>query len=81
MEPRYFAGEIVYVHPTRAIHKGAHIVLQVRSEDGDLHAYIKRYVCMSGDYVVVTQYNPAQEIRFDRGAVEAMHLIVKSGIR
>jgi len=81
MEPRYFAGEIVYVHPTRTIHKGAHVVLQVRGEDGDLHAYIKRFVSESAHEVVVTQYNPNDELRFDREAVEAMHLIVKSGIR
>lgn len=81
MEPRYFAGEIVYVHPTRTIHRGAHIVLQVRDGDGDLHAYIKRYVATSNDHVVVTQYNPVEEIRFERESVEAMHLIVKSGLR
>ncbi|WP_192215629.1 helix-turn-helix transcriptional regulator [Methylobacterium bullatum] len=81
MEPRYFAGEIVYIHPTRTIHKGAHIVLQVRDQGGELHAYIKRYVSGSNEHVVVAQYNPASELRFERGAVEAMHLIVKSGIR
>ena len=81
MEPRYFAGEIVYVHPTRPVHRNAHVVLQVRGEDGELHAYVKRFKGSGDGSIVVSQYNPPEELRFDRDTVEAVHLIVQSGIR
>lgn len=81
MTRRYKPGEIVWVNPVRAVHKGDCAVLHVRQPNGELHAYVKEYVGHSNGHVVVCQYNPEREIQFDREEVEAIHLIVGTGIR
>lgn len=81
MAPRYLPGEIVWAHPARSAHKGDFVILQVRQDNGELHAFVKRFVRYSNGSVIVCQFNPEKELVFDREDVEAMHLIVGSGIR
>lgn len=81
MVPRYFPREIVWVHPGRGVHGGDFAVFHVRQENGDLHAYVKRYVKHSNGKVIAAQFNPAREVIFDRDDVEEIHLIVAAGIR
>ena len=45
MEPRYFAGETVFVNPRLPISRGAFVVAQISGgEETVPHAYIKRFV-------------------------------------
>src|SRR5262249_53669401 len=45
MEPRYFAGEAVFVNPRLPVRRGDFVVAQIAVEDGEPpHAYIKRFV-------------------------------------
>ena len=81
MMRRYRPGEIVWVNPNRAVHKGDCAVLHVRQPNGELHAFIKEYVSRTDERVTVMQYNPEIEIVFDREEVEAIHLIVGTGNR
>lgn len=80
MEPRYFAGETVYVHPGKPVRKGHFVVVQVRGEDGEPpHGYVKQFVAWTPTRLILKQFNPNQEIDFDRDDVISVHRIVFSG--
>jgi len=45
MEPRYFAGEIVFVNPRLPVCRGAFVVAQISKGDEEQpHAYVKWFV-------------------------------------
>lgn len=80
MEPRYFAGEIGFIDPRRAVRAGDFVVAQIASGDGDPPlAYVKRFVRMTADTLTLTQFNPAKELTFDRALVVSVHKIVGTG--
>lgn len=83
MEPRYLDGEIVFVHPKRRPTKGDFVVAQIHNpnEGAPPLAYIKRLVRYSEAGLVLEQYNPAKEMRFDYQQVISVHVIVGSGER
>jgi SOS-response transcriptional repressor LexA len=74
MEPRYYAGEIVYVNPARPIRRNDYAVIQTHDDDGH-HAMIKRYISASDDKVVLEQLNPDKRIELNKNAVEAIHFV------
>lgn len=78
---RYRPREIVWVDPRRSVHRGDYAVFQVRMPNGELHAFIKEFVRYSDGNVIACQYNPEMELRWDRDDVEAIHLIVGTGLR
>lgn len=81
MEPRYFAGEVVYVHPHKPVKRGAFVVVQLKATaDGEVpEGYVKQFVGYAGTDLVLKQFNPAGEIRFRAETVESVHRIVLSG--
>lgn len=83
MEPRYFDGEIVYVNPKRRPTKGDFVVVQIHNpNDGSPPlAYIKRLVRYSEAGLVLEQFNPSKELRFEFRQVHKVHVIVGSGDR
>ncbi len=78
---RYRPREIVWVDPRRSVHRGDNAVFQVRMPNGELHAFIKEFVRFSDGQVIACQYNPEAELKWDRDDVEAIHLIVGTGLR
>ena len=74
MEPRYRAGEIVFVNPTRPPRRGDDVVIQVEV-DGELSGYIKEFIQESDDKLVVSQFNPDKKITFRRETVRSVHVI------
>lgn len=81
MEPRYEAGEIVYVHPYLPVRRDDYVVVQVALDEHEPPAgYIKRFVSMSGDTLRLSQFNPAKDMHFPRARVVSVHKIVGSGI-
>ena len=59
MEPRYFAGETVFVNPRLPISRGAFVVAQISSaQDTVPHAYVKRFVSQDSKRLRLEQYNP-----------------------
>lgn len=81
MWPRYKAGETVYVHPTKPSRRGDDVIVQIRpaSEDVPPLGYVKEFVGWAGSDLVLRQYNPEGEIRFDRNDVVSVHPIILSG--
>lgn len=81
MEPRYFAGETVYINPHMPARQGDFVVVQVVEDPEEPPAgYIKQFVAMSGDKLRCRQFNPAKDIQYNRARVLSVHKIVGSGI-
>lgn len=83
MEPRYFDGEVVFVHPGRRVAPGPHTFVVVQfypQEEGEApRAVIKKYERQTGSELILSQYNPAQELRFAIETVKSIHLVVNPG--
>jgi phage repressor protein C with HTH and peptisase S24 domain len=59
MEPRYFAGEVVWVHPHRPVRRGDFAVVQLSSGEGEPpEGLVKRFVSMDEERLVLEQFNP-----------------------
>ncbi len=85
MEPRYFAGEMIYVHPRLPVRRGDFVVVQIQAaEHAPVSGYVKRFVSYGPKELVLEQLNPPEGestlIRFPIKGVRAVHKIVMSGI-
>ena len=80
MEPRYYAGEIVYVHPAKPVTLGAFVLVQVKAEteDGTARAFIRRLVKRGSSKITFVQLNPEKEVDVKASDVLGMHKIVGS---
>ena len=80
MEPRYFAGETVFVNPGLPISRGAFVVAQILSAPETVpRAYVKRFVSQDSKRLRLEQYNPKKVLEFPTSAVVSVHRIVMSG--
>lgn len=83
MEPRYFAGETLHVHPGRPIPRGddVFVVVQLRPDvEGEPpKALVKQFVRRSASRLVLRQYNPPADLEFDNADVASVHLIIWAG--
>lgn len=80
MEPRYQAGEAVYVHPRLPVRRGDYVVVQVAGDEGEApSAFIKRYVSRDSTTLVLEQFNPAKKLRIPVAKVASVHRIVMAG--
>jgi phage repressor protein C with HTH and peptisase S24 domain len=79
MEPRYFAGETVFVNPRLPISRGSFVVAQISKEEGGPRAYVKRFVSQDAKRLRLEQYSPKKILEFPASAVIAIHRIVMSG--
>lgn len=79
MEPRYFAGDLIFIHPHRPVRPGDHVVVQVRkdpSQAGVNETWIKRFKADTETEIVTEQYNPRADMRFKRQYVAAIHRVL-----
>jgi len=80
MEPRYFAGETVFVNPGLPIRRGAFVVAQIASgEEGAPLAYVKRFISQDARRLRLEQYNPKKTLEFPASRVVSVHRIIMSG--
>jgi transcriptional regulator with XRE-family HTH domain len=81
MEPRYFAGEIVYLHPSRRPNPGDFVFLTLR-EPGFLAGvgYIRQYVGDDLMHFRVRTLNPDREQLVPRDSLIGIATIVGSGL-
>jgi phage repressor protein C with HTH and peptisase S24 domain len=79
MEPRYFAGETVFVNPRLPISRGSFVVAQIsKGEEAEPRAYVKRFVSQDAKRLRLEQYNPKKILEFPMSTVVAIHRIVMS---
>lgn len=65
MEPRYYAGEVVFVNPRLPVRKKDFVVAQIRSREGEPElAYVKRFVSLSQGLLRLEQFNPPKILEF-----------------
>ena len=83
MEPRYRAGDLVYVDPRRDPHVGDDVIVQLVDEakaDADpaevVSVLVKQLVRKTATHFELGQYNPALTFRIERRRIEAMHRII-----
>ena len=80
MEPRYFAGEAVFVNPRLPVRVGDFVVAQIAAHEGEPPlAYVKRYVGQNEKSIRLEQLNPAKKLSFAADRVVSIHRIVMSG--
>jgi phage repressor protein C with HTH and peptisase S24 domain len=75
MEPRYYAGEMLYVNPNRPITRGCFVAVEM--DDGQ--GLIKQFVRRNDDHLVLAQFNPPKEIRLPVAQVKRIYRITGSG--
>tara|TARA_R100000234_G_C4996463_1_gene178199 strand:+ start:758 stop:1354 length:597 start_codon:yes stop_codon:yes gene_type:complete len=80
MEPRFNAGEILYIDPDVPIRQGADVVVQL-NHDGELTAVVKRFISTDNSGVRLKQLNPALPISFDKEVVTSIHAVQGSWLR
>src|SRR3954463_16500232 len=56
MEPRYYAGELLYVNPNRPLTRNCFVAVELNDGQGVIRQFIRR----SDDEVVLRQFNPAK---------------------
>jgi phage repressor protein C with HTH and peptisase S24 domain len=80
MEPRYFAGEAVFVNPRLPVRRGDFVVAQIAVEDGaPPHAYVKRFVARDARTLRLEQFNPKKTLEFPVARVITVHRIIMGG--
>lgn len=75
MEPRYFAGEPIFIHPHRPIRKGDHVAIQ-EEVDGGISVSVKIFDRQTDEHLVTRQYNPPAEVKFLRKRIQAVHRVL-----
>lgn len=82
MEPKFEAGETVWLHPYLPVRRGDYVVAQVVSDETgtDLDSYIKQFVSRSATKLILRQFNPdeGEDAEFEIAAerVVSIHKIV-----
>lgn len=82
MEPRYFAGETVWVNPHLPVRAGDDVIAQLieDGEDTPVDSYIKRFTSQSAKVLRLYQYNPDEgeqhDLEFEAQKVFSIHKIV-----
>ncbi|PST22001.1 phage repressor protein C [Mesorhizobium plurifarium] len=80
MYPRYEDGEVCFVDPSRRVRKGDYVIAQIRLEEGGaLLAYVKKFVRHNSSELVLEQFNPHKELRFEAHTVHSVHYIALAG--
>jgi phage repressor protein C with HTH and peptisase S24 domain len=80
MEPRYFAGEAVFVNPRLPVRRGDFVVAQIAADEGEPpHAYIKRFVLREARNLKLEQFNPKKILEFPVNRVISVHRIIMGG--
>ena len=75
MEPRYFRGELVYIHPGRPPEMNRDCIIEMKNGD----AYIKRFLRQSEEKIRVAQFNPPEEKEIPKSEIKAIYAVVGRG--
>lgn len=80
MSPRYDDGDSVYVNPDRRVRKGDYVIAQIHVEEHNPPlAYVKKLVRWTEKELILEQFNPPKELRFDGSQVASVHYVLRPG--
>lgn len=71
MEPRYFAGEVLYVNPNRPITRNCFVAVELQDGQGMIKQFLRR----SDDQLVLRQFNPPKDLRLPSREVKRIYRI------
>ncbi|HET6161203.1 MAG TPA: S24 family peptidase [Dongiaceae bacterium] len=74
MQPRYFAGELLFVNPNRPITPNCFVAIEMTDGSGQVRQFLRR----THDGVFVRRFNPEQELRLPVPQVKRMYRITGS---
>jgi len=74
MEPRYTAGELLYVNPNRPLTRNCFVAVELADGQGLIRQFVRR----SEDEVVLHQFNPAKDLHLKAGNVRKIYRITGS---
>lgn len=79
MAPRYFPGEILFVHPHKTLRSGDHVVIQTqRFEGSGTETWVKRFDSQDAENIYASQYNPQAKIVFRKTQVAYIHRVLRA---
>lgn len=77
MSPAHEAGDPLFVDSHQDPMPGEDVIVELHGREGEPGpAYIKRLVRRSGSKVTVRQFNPPQELEFDRSRIKKLWRVV-----
>lgn len=76
MEPRFFPGDLVFVHPDRPPRTGDPVVVQVKLEEDRIEATIGHLEKRTPTELVIGKLNPAAHVKLKRDTVHAVHRVL-----
>lgn len=78
MWPRFEEGEPIYASSSRPPAIGDYVVVELypKAEGDESEGYIKRLKKRTPTRIVCEQFNPAEEVEFDRDAVKAIYRVI-----
>jgi SOS-response transcriptional repressor LexA len=81
MSPRFEAGWLLHVNPTRPVRRGDNVVVQLQADDPDDAplAYVKMFEARTPSLLIVVQFNPRMELSWPIDRVVSVHRIVGIG--
>jgi SOS-response transcriptional repressor LexA len=74
MQPRYFAGELLFVNPNRPITPNCFVAIELADGRGQVRQFLRR----THDGIFVRRFNPDQEQRLPAAEVKRMYRITGS---
>ena len=78
MEPRFNAGDLVFVHPHKPVRIGDSVVVQIaKTIDEPIEAMIAVMAKRTSHDVFLQKYNPDQIINFDNANIVSIHKILE----
>lgn len=82
MEPKFEAGETVWLNPHAPVRRGDYVVVQIQDRDDgeELSSYIKQFISRGSGRLRLKQFNPeegeTEELEFPDDLVFSVHKIV-----
>jgi len=78
MSPRFEAGWLVLVNPSRPVRKGDNVVVQLKGADEHAapRAFLKVFETRTPSQLIVRQFNPARSIEWPVADVISVHRVV-----
>lgn len=82
MEPRYFSGEVVFVHPGLPVRQGDFVVAQIKEDETEGEApfaYVKQFISRDAKRMKLRQLKPNRILEFPENKVVSVHRIIMGG--
>lgn len=77
MEPQYFPGDLVYVHPDKPPRFGDVVIIQIQNGDEEsVEATIGIFSKRTAEKIVIRKHNPVAEIEIARSVVRDIHKVL-----